>query len=77
MPKTTEKILESRRYFIENVVLKAFEENNSQPARLRQKTTRIVDQLSFMYAHSEASIWAWLRQHKKEKQTEMFKKECK
>lgn len=73
MPKISNRILESRRYFLENVVLKAFEDNRKLPPRLRRKSTQIVNELSFTYAHCEQTIWVWLRQHQKNKQTEIFK----
>lgn len=65
MPKNTDRILEARRYFIENTVLKAFEENEKQPQRLRRRTTQIVNDLAFRYGHSESVIWIWLREYKK------------
>jgi len=66
MPKHTDRILEARRYFVENTVLKAFEENRCKPQRLQKRITQIVDELAFTYGHSESAIWLWLRQYKKE-----------
>ena len=73
MPKISSKILESQQYFLENTVLREIEENKKKPVQLQRKITQIVRELAFTYAHSEQSIWVWLREHKRKKQTEIFK----
>lgn len=66
MPILTQPYKDSQKYFIETIITPAIEENRKLPIQVRKTDSRLIQEISFRYAHSAKMIYRLLEKYGKQ-----------